>query len=122
MLLKAIRQGLERLPALPEWQDAAWLRQQGWPAFGQALAALHHPGDPAGVAPETPAWSRLAYDELLAGQLALALVRANQKRLAGRPSTGDGRLTGKITDALPYRLTVSQARALAEIRADLARP
>jgi len=119
---KAAEAALAKIPVLPEWQDTAWLRQQGWPAFGEALAALHHPGDPGGVAPETPAWSRLAYDELLAGQLALALVRANQKRLAGRPSTGDGRLTGKITDALPYSLTVSQARSLEEIRADLARP
>jgi ATP-dependent DNA helicase RecG len=119
---KAAEAALAKIPLLPEWQDAAWLRQQGWPAFGQALAALHHPGDPGGVAPETPAWSRLAYDELLAGQLALALVRANQKRLAGRPSTGDGRLTKKITDTLPYSLTVSQTRSLAEIRTDLARP
>src|SRR5258708_19070435 len=119
---KAAEAALARVPVLPEWQDAAWLRQQNWPAFGQALAALHHPGDPAGVAPETPAWSRLAYDELLAGQLALALVRANQKRLAGRPSTGDGRLTGRITDALPYRLTVSHARSLEEIHADLGNP
>jgi len=41
-------------------------------------------------------------------------VRANQKRLAGRPSTGDGRLAAKISGALPYSLTPSQARAVAE--------
>src|SRR5436309_567618 len=71
---KAAEAALARVPVLPEWQDTAWLKQQSWPAFGQALAALHHPGDPSSVAPETPAWSRLAYDESLAGQLALALV------------------------------------------------
>jgi ATP-dependent DNA helicase RecG len=119
---KAAEAALAKIPALPEWQDAAWLRQQAWPPFGDALRALHHPGEPDAVAPETPAWSRLAYDELLAGQLALALVRANQKRLAGRPSVGDGRLTKTITDALPYSLTVSQARSLEEMRADLAKP
>jgi ATP-dependent DNA helicase RecG len=119
---KAAEAALGRLPALPEWQDEAWLRQQDWPAFGAALSALHHPDDPGGVAPETPAWSRLAYDELLAGQLALALVRASQKRLAGRPSSGDGALAKKITAALPYSLTPSQARAVEEITADLAKP
>jgi ATP-dependent DNA helicase RecG len=119
---KAAEAALAKVPALPEWQDTAWLRQQAWPAFSAALASLHHPDDPSVVRPETPAWSRLAYDELLAGQLALALVRANQKRLAGRPSTGDGRLTEKITDTLPYSLTISQARSLDEIRADLAKP
>jgi ATP-dependent DNA helicase RecG len=119
---KAADAALGRVPALPEWQDAAWLRQQEWPAFGDAVRALHRPPDPAAVVPETPAWSRLAYDELLAGQLALALVRANQKRLAGRPSTGDGRIAKKITGALPYSLTPSQARAVTEINADLAKP
>jgi ATP-dependent DNA helicase RecG len=72
--------------------------------------------------PETPAWSRLAYDELLAGQLALSFVRASQKRLSGRPSKGDGRLAKKIADALPYSLTASQAGAVSEINADLAKP
>jgi ATP-dependent DNA helicase RecG len=117
---KAAEVALARVPALPEWQDAAWLRQQDWPAFGAALTALHHPGDPAAVAPDTPAWTRLAYDEFLAGQLALALVRASQKRLSGRPSVGDGRLTKKIVAALPYSLTASQTQAVKEIVADLA--
>ena len=119
---KAAENALAKIPALPEWQDEAWLKQQHWPDFRAALEALHHPADPTAVAPETPAWSRLAYDELLAGQLALALVRANQKRLAGRPSTGDGRLARKTLGALPYSLTASQARAVDEINADLARP
>ena len=119
---KAAEAALAKMPALPEWQDEAWLKQQEWPGFGAALSALHHPADPAAVAPETPAWSRLAYDELLAGQLALALVRANQKRLAGRPSSGDGKLAQKIISALPYSLTPSQARAVEEINADLAKP
>ncbi|HKS60627.1 MAG TPA: ATP-dependent DNA helicase RecG, partial [Xanthobacteraceae bacterium] len=119
---KATENALAKLPVLPEWQDEAWLKKQKWPSFGAALSGLHRPADPAAVAPETPAWSRLAYDELLAGQLALALVRANQKRLAGRPSRGDGRLAQKIAGALPYSLTPSQARAIAEIDADLAKP
>src|ERR1044072_7551553 len=119
---KAAEAALAKMPVLPEWQDEAWLKKHHWSGFGAALSALHHPADPAAVAPETPAWSRLAYDELLAGQLALALVRANQKRLAGRPSSGDGKLAQKITAALPYSLTPAQARAIEEINTDLARP
>jgi ATP-dependent DNA helicase RecG len=119
---RAAEAALSRMPALPEWQDAAWLKQRDWTDFGVALSALHHPNDPLAVTPVTPAWSRLAYDELLAGQLALALVRANQKRLAGRPSSGDGMIAKKIVAALPYSLTPSQARAVEEINADLGKP
>jgi ATP-dependent DNA helicase RecG len=117
---RAAEAALAKVPPLPEWQDAAWLRQQEWPVFGVALARLHHPTEPGAIAPDTPAWTRLAYDEFLAGQLALALVRASQKRLAGRPSIGDGRITKKIVAALPYSLTASQGRAVKEIAADLA--
>jgi ATP-dependent DNA helicase RecG len=119
---KAADAALARVPHLPEWQDASWLKQQHWPDFRGALTALHYPAAPDAVAPETQAWSRLAFDELLAGQLALGLVRANQKRLAGRPSQGDGHLRRKIAAALPYSLTPSQARAVEEISADLAKP
>jgi len=119
---KAVAGALSRVPALPEWQDGAWLRQQGWLAFGASLSALHQPAEPGAVMPETPAWSRLAYDELLAGQLALMLVRANQKRSAGRPSRGNGTVAKKITATLPYSLTQSQTRAVSEINADLAKP
>src|SRR5262249_42164492 len=119
---KAVAAALDKGPDLPEWQDPSWLTQQKWSSFATALRGLHHPAEPALAFPDSPAWSRLAYDELLAGKLALALVRANQKRLAGRPTRGDGRLRQKITDALPYSLTPSQARAIDEIDADLAKP
>ena len=72
--------------------------------------------------PEGPAWSRLAYDEFLAGQLALALVRAHLRRPAGRATPGTGHLRKKLIEALPYSLTPSQTRAVAEIVADLAKP
>ncbi len=120
---KAAEAALGRVPVLPEWQDEAWLRQQEWPAFREALAALHHPDDLGAVAPETPAWSRLAYDELLAGQLALMLVRASQKRLGRTAEQGRRKARArKSSRALPYSLTPSQARAVSEINADLAKP
>jgi ATP-dependent DNA helicase RecG len=74
------------------------------------------------VLPETLAWQRLAYDEFLAGQLALALVRKYLRRPSGRRTAGDGRLRAKIKSALPYALTPSQTRASAEIIADLEKP
>jgi ATP-dependent DNA helicase RecG len=118
---QAVETALAKLPALPEWQDAAWLAQMKFPAFGAALQEVHHPAQ-VELAPEGPAWSRLAYDEFLAGQLALGLVRAHARRPRGRRSAGDGKLRRRIIGALPYTLTASQDRALAAITADLEKP
>jgi ATP-dependent DNA helicase RecG len=122
VLLKAVRQALERVPALPEWQDAAWLRSRGWPDLEAALHRLHRPEEAADVSAGSPPWQRLAYDELLAGQLALALVRQSLKSQPGRSIAGDGRLRARIADALPFALTSSQREALREIAEDMAAP
>ncbi len=122
VLRRAVAQALGRLPSLPEWQDAAFLRRHSFPAFDEALNRVHNPADPLDVVVEGAAWRRLAYDELLAGQVSLALVRARVRRLSGRPLTGDGALIDKLRAALPYTLTRSQEAALADILSDLGRP
>jgi ATP-dependent DNA helicase RecG len=122
VLIKAARQGVDRVPALPEWQDATWLAQQRWPDLKSALRRLHRPEDVGDVSPASAPWQRLAYDELLAGQLALGLVRQSLKSQPGRRVTGDGRIRARIADALPFGLTRSQVTALKEIAADMAAP
>jgi len=119
---KAVNAALARVPDLPEWQDASWVARERFPSFVEALNALHHPAHPHDVLPEQLSWSRLAYDEFLAGQLALALVRAHIRRPAGRATVGSGQVRKKLAAALPYSLTPSQAHAVADITADLARP
>ena len=122
ILYKAERQALERVPELAEWQNPAWLKQQGWPDFADALSRLHRPDDAADVSPGSTPLQRLAYDELLANQLALAIVRESFKAQRGRPVKGDGRIRARITAALPFALTGSQQSALREIEADMGAP
>ena len=119
---RAMDGALGRLPDLPEWQDEAWVARERFPAFSAALRHLHRPAEPHDILPETPAWTRLAYDELLAGQLALALVRAHMRRQSGRGTASEGRLRARILKALPYALTHSQQKAVDDIITDLARP
>ncbi|MGD1015615.1 MAG: ATP-dependent DNA helicase RecG [Roseiarcus sp.] len=122
VVAKAAQGALARLPRLPEWIDDATLRRLKAPSFASALAAMHAPSAPGDIDPLGPAATRLAYDELLANQLALLLVRARMRGAAGRAHVSAGRLAGKIIAALPFELTGSQAQALAEIRADLGEP
>ena len=119
---KAAQGALALAPALPEWIEPSVLAARGWPAWRQALAALHAPDGEAALDPSAPARARLAYDELLSHQLALALARARMKRGKGRPSRGDGRLTARALAALPYAPTAAQTRVMAEIAADMAAP
>ena len=121
-LRKAIDGAMEKVPVQPEWQDAAWLAKENFPTFADALRRLHRPHNPGDVNPETPAWTRLAFDEFLAGQLALGLVRAHTRRPSGKRTAGDGRLRKKVVAALPYTLTGSQKKALGDVAADLAKP
>ncbi len=120
VLSKAIGGALPLAPDLPEWLDPAFKEKHSWPAWREALETLHSPETEDDLSPETPARSRLAYDELLANQLALALVRAHMRRVRGRSTTGTGVLRNKVLAALPWRLTDSQSRALDEITADMA--
>ncbi|MGB6428506.1 MAG: ATP-dependent DNA helicase RecG [Methyloceanibacter sp.] len=121
-LRKAITQALGHLPTFPEWIDASWRAQQKWPAFGDAVRRMHAPETEADLAFDAPTRQRLAYDELLANQLALAIIRQRMRRSTGRALTAPGRLRQAIATALPFALTGAQRRTLAEIDADLAGP
>jgi ATP-dependent DNA helicase RecG len=119
---RAMDGALTRIPDLPEWQDEAWVSRERLPAFAAALRGVHKPQEPHDIVPESLAWTRLAFDELLAGQLALALMRAHMRRQAGRGTSSEGLLRAKILKALPYTLTHSQQQAVNDIVNDLALP
>jgi ATP-dependent DNA helicase RecG len=111
-LRRAIAQALQKLPDLPEWISPEVIRRCSFPPIREALNRVHVPLELTDILPDGPFWSRLAFDELLAGQLALALVRAQLRRPAGDRNAGDGHLRHKIIDALPYALTSSQREAV----------
>jgi ATP-dependent DNA helicase RecG len=121
-LRRALAQALQKLPALPEWISHEVIRRCHFPDVSEALRRVHQPVELTDILPDGPFWSRLAFDELLAGQLALALVRAQLQRPAGNRHTGNGHLRHRIIDALPYALTASQRQAAAAIADDLQQP
>ncbi len=111
-------EALERAAELVEWQDPAWLAKQGWPSWHEAIAALHNPIAELDLSPDAPPRRRLAFDELLAHQLALA-QRKHERRIQPAPAIEPSALADRLEGALPFRLTGAQVRALSEIRGDL---
>ena len=119
VLQRSIATALERVPALPEWVDGPLRQQRGWPSWNDAIGAVHAPQSEADLSPSTKARERLAYDEIFASQLAVALVRARRKRRPGRETTGTGALQNKVEAGFGFGLTQSQRLAIAEIAADM---
>ncbi|MBO0734531.1 MAG: ATP-dependent DNA helicase RecG, partial [Methylocapsa sp.] len=119
---RAIHAALAKIPPLPEWREVSAEGTPSLPSFADALKEVHQPKTPDAISPQAPARMRLAFDELLASQLALALMRAKIRRPRGRITQGDGRIRNSIAASLPFALTASQKTALGEIDSDLAAP
>jgi len=119
VLTRIVGGALALAPELPEWLDPAFRTRRAWPDWKTALLAAHRPEAEDALAPIAPPRARLAYDELLAGQLSLALMRERASRKPASPIRGDGRLDGKVRAGLAFTLTPAQEQCLAEILEDL---
>ena len=117
-LRTALRHALAEVPGLPEWHGDALMRREGWPSFAAALRAVQMPDSLDVDLPRR----RLAYDELLAHQVAIAWMRQRERSRPGRALVGDGRLRAQTLDRFGFVPTPSQVQALAEIDRDLAAP
>lgn len=122
MMFKATRGALERMPKVDEWIDPNQKIKSEWPDFSVAILAAHTPLAQEDLAVTSPARERLAYDELMAHQLTLALARQKERRVQGQISLATGKLQTKVLAALPYRPTGAQQRAISEISDDMALP
>lgn len=129
----ALRGAFERLPRLPEWLEPSVMQREAWPDFTNALRLLHFPtdalrddaslSDPEAMAQaRLRARTRLACDELLAGQIATARARRRSRDRPGRALTREGTLRREALARFGHAPTAAQVKALAEIDADLAAP
>ncbi|KQY20173.1 ATP-dependent DNA helicase RecG [Rhizobium sp. Root483D2] len=120
ILRKAVEAALPRIPDFPEWIEEALMQKQGFQSARDCFLALHDPRDETDLDPQAPARRRLAYDELLAGQLSLSLVRQRLRKVAGTPVHATGRLSKPVLSALPFSLTGSQTLAIEDVLKDMA--
>ena len=122
LMYKATRAAIDLVPDASEWIDGAQKQQAGWPDFVDAVFTAHTPTTLADLATTSPARERLAYDELFAHQITLALARQMERRKPGRPTVGNGHLQDRVLATLPYAPTGAQTRAIADITQDMSRP
>ncbi|MBR4927266.1 MAG: ATP-dependent DNA helicase RecG [Alphaproteobacteria bacterium] len=120
ILSKAVQNASRSLPDLPEWLDENLQKEEGFVSWKTALLLAHHPKALSDLLPQSNVRRRLAYDELLANQLALRLARTKMKKKRGSILQGDGRLRQKLLENLPFELTNAQKRVVSEIQTDMA--
>lgn len=119
---KAALAALERLPEFAEWIDPGLVGQEGWSGAAAALRAAHAPESLGDVSTGAKPRLRLAYDELFAHQLTLALARARDRQAPGVVSKGDRSRQDRVLSQLPFAPTAAQIRAIEEIGGDMGRP
>ena len=118
-LRKAISAAIPKIADQPEWIDDSLKSRKKWPDFATAMAQLHAPETPEDLSYAHPARERLAYDELLANQLALALIRQQAAQTTkGKQIAGNGALRTALINSLPFSLTTAQRRVCEEIYTD----
>ena len=125
MARKAINGALDKVLAGPElgnWLDPAFRAQQDWPDYRTALSLLHRPEHPVDINDDSPVRRRLAYDEIFAKQLAMALVRERNRGTGGRALSAKGDYVQDVLNGAPFPPTSAQAKAFEEINNDMASP
>lgn len=117
-VFNTVQQALSHLPPIPEWHDPHLLKREGWKSWQDALTIAHTPTSEEQITDH----KRLAYDELLADQLALAIIREHHRKAGGREFKGSGDLQKKLLSNLPFDLTEGQIQSIKEITDDMRRP
>ena len=113
-----IADAVNYVPTLPEWINQEILSKYQWPSFKEAISKIHLPQNDNEISQNSLLYQRLAFDELLAHQLQLAMARNEIKRIIKEPLVTNGILTKKLIDLLPYQLTNAQVRVIDEITMD----
>jgi len=106
-----------------DWIPPAMLAALELPTLVDALSMMHRPPRDAHLGEllsgRHPAQRRLAFEELLAHQLSLRLLRQTIKADPAEPLRDPDKLEQRLLQSLPFVLTGAQRRTLDEVDRDL---
>lgn len=100
-----------------EWIDANLLKQQLWPSFIEALKNLHYINNSSSEKSEHGR-KRLAYDELLAWQIAVLFAKSQSEKKKNFVKPAEN-LAKNFLSSLPFQPTAAQLKAIAEIESEI---
>ena len=121
-MFKAIKSAINLMPNLLEWIGSDLIKRENWLSWHESLRKVHSPTDQLSLDPLSKERQRLAYDELFAHQLTLAIARSRRQMLPGLKSVSHGSYVKKANEIIPFKLTNAQIRVIGEIKEDISKP
>ncbi len=118
-LRKTISESLQNIPNLEEWIDSDLIKKMSWLSFNKALRNMHHPKRLEDLEASNKDIQRLAFDELLASNLANIIAKRNSSHQTGLKNNAKGELVKKIISNLSFTLTSGQEKAIDEVFLDM---
>jgi ATP-dependent DNA helicase RecG len=119
IVLKYFDKILKSLPLLDEWIDNKIVDKYSFNNWNESILAIHNPENAEDLINNNIYRRRLAFDELLAHQLAIAIIRNSNQKKRGLKFSPETKLVEKFIKSLPFELTKSQKNAWSEIKENL---
>jgi ATP-dependent DNA helicase RecG len=118
-ITKLVTYSLGLVPGLSEWLPDEIVQKRSWVSWFESVKRLHNPTSFNDLLPDSIFKQRIAFDELLASQLALKLIRMNKDRFTkGCAIEINHNLRNKVLGKLGFKLTEGQQKVLNEIDHD----
>ncbi|MBT4922770.1 MAG: ATP-dependent DNA helicase RecG [Rickettsiales bacterium] len=119
-LNKLVHHNLKNLAEIEDWHDETLKEQNGFLGFVESLRKMHLPENDEEIDKRPEYLARLAYDECLASQLSVGLMRLNNKNVTGASSMPESSLYQEYNKHLPFELTPCQLKSIDEVISDMA--
>ncbi len=126
--IRSVMKGVadEFSPKLQDFLPEEMLKKYKVPALSIAVREAHFPEMETDIsllnARGTRAQKRLIFDEFLLLELGIMSMKKGCAKTPGRALRGNGGLRKRLRQALPFRLTQAQEKAVHEISRDMERP
>ena len=117
--IKLSNQVLDSIPNLKEWIEERLLLKYNFISWKEAIEKLHNPEIEDTYSEKNVFRRRLAFDELLAHQLAICIIRTIDNKKISVVFKNNNKLKNNLIKNLEFKLTNSQINVVNEIQKDL---
>ena len=121
VLRQTIQNILTRIPNFPEWLDNNFLFQHQWKSWKESMLSMHNANNDSELSENSPYIERLSFDEILANQIALCIIREKIKTKNNKIELENKNniLKNEFLQKLPFKLTNDQEKVIKEIENDI---